>query len=362
MTQVIENVVSTLSGITDINSASSLGVSRVIFPSIPASDQQQPPPTRWPPWSPPRSAACPPGVSPPTIQTFDPNSQPILQFGLSRRGSEPGRGERLRAEHASRPMLERIAGRGQRRDRRGPTKQFQVLLNPERLRYYNLTPQQVVRGHHRSALNLPIGTIVNRSNALTFTTQNTPCRPRRKIARTLVDSGPRHLRSATSAIVRGMPVAHELRPRERQAAGAGLHPADHRLQLGRRGRQGVRDLLARTTLPAGYLLTFSNDTTGPDPGLGPGHLPRAASHRAGRRPHRAAVPGEAEHRLLRHPGHPHRAVRLADPLPAGRLLLQPRVAARADHGHRHRGRRLDRRGGERGALPRHGLQPRRSRC
>ncbi|MCX7784205.1 MAG: efflux RND transporter permease subunit, partial [Meiothermus sp.] len=81
VTQVIEGAVSSLSGITNINAFSSAGSSRVVIAFGPDTDQ--------------KSAAnqvaaqvsaavrrLPSGVNPPSVQTFDPNSQPILEFGL----------------------------------------------------------------------------------------------------------------------------------------------------------------------------------------------------------------------------------------------------------------------------------------
>jgi multidrug efflux pump subunit AcrB len=47
-------------------------------------------------------------------------------------------------------LLERVPGVANIAVDGGPTKQFQVLLSPERLRYYNLTPQQVVSPSERS--------------------------------------------------------------------------------------------------------------------------------------------------------------------------------------------------------------------
>ena len=81
VTQIIENTVSTLSGITDMNSSSSTGSSRVILQFELGTD---------------KNAAMnqvaslmatairrlPVNVTAPTVRTFDPNAQPILQFGI----------------------------------------------------------------------------------------------------------------------------------------------------------------------------------------------------------------------------------------------------------------------------------------
>ena len=68
----------------------------------------------------------------------------------------------------------------------GPSRQFEVS-QPRRLRYYNLSPSDVVNAITNSALQMPIGTIVKNNNALTFSTQNQPA-DIPQIAQTLVDS------------------------------------------------------------------------------------------------------------------------------------------------------------------------------
>ena len=89
VTQVIENVVSTVSGITDINSFSSQGISRVILTFDPTTDK----------YADANQVATavsaavrslPTNVTVPTIQTFDPNSAPVIQFGIRRPGHGSG--------------------------------------------------------------------------------------------------------------------------------------------------------------------------------------------------------------------------------------------------------------------------------
>ena len=87
VTQVIENVVSSISGITDITSRSSLGLGLSIFIFDPSTDK----------YADANQVATavsaairnlPQNITTPTIQTFDPNSAPILQFGLSGEGAD----------------------------------------------------------------------------------------------------------------------------------------------------------------------------------------------------------------------------------------------------------------------------------
>ena len=86
VTQVIENVVSSISGITDINSRSSLGLGISVFTFDPSTDK----------FADANQVATavsasirnlPQNVTAPTIQTFDPNSAPVVQFGLSGQGT-----------------------------------------------------------------------------------------------------------------------------------------------------------------------------------------------------------------------------------------------------------------------------------
>ncbi len=130
--------------------------------------------------------SLPSNVQAPTIQTFDPNSAPIIQFGLAGQGADLADVNDY-VTNTLGPNLERIDGVATVLVDGGPSRQFEVNLNPDRLRYYNLTPQDVVNAIDNSALQMPIGTIVKNNNALTFTTQNQPA-DIPQIAQTLVDS------------------------------------------------------------------------------------------------------------------------------------------------------------------------------
>jgi hydrophobic/amphiphilic exporter-1 (mainly G- bacteria), HAE1 family len=258
VTQVIENVVSTLSGITDLNSTSSIGLSRVIVAFDPNMDKN----TAANQVATLVSAAIkalPAGVTPPTIQTFDPNSQPIFQFGISGEGQDLAEVSDY-VENTLSPNLTRVSGVANVQIDGGPTKQFQVLLNPDKLRFYGITPQQVVTAITTSALNAPIGTIVSHNNALTFSTLNTPT-GLEQISRTLVDSG-RGISVDTLGSVRSAPAATNYarvngKP---QVLVSILRTTDANSVA---VVDNVRKVLAGTILPKGYLLTVSNDTTGP---------------------------------------------------------------------------------------------------
>ncbi len=258
VTQLVENLVSTLSNITDLNSSSSVGLSRVIISFDPSVDRNNAANQV----SSLLSAAIrslPPGVNPPSIRTFDPNSQPILQFGLSGGGSSLAEVNDY-VQNSLAPLLERIPGVANIGVDGGPSKQFQVLLSQERLRYFNLSPQQVSAAITASALSQPIGTIVTRGTALSFTTQNSPANFA-EVGDILVDS-------AHGLRVRDLGVVRESPSPTNYARVNGEPQVLVSLQRTSDSNsvavvKGVRELLARTTLPGGYKIAISNDTTGP---------------------------------------------------------------------------------------------------
>jgi HAE1 family hydrophobic/amphiphilic exporter-1 len=258
VTQAIENVVSSISGITDVNSRSSLGLGISVFTFDPSTDK----------YADANQVATavsasvgtlPKNVTPPTIQTFDPNSAPVLQFGLS------GQGVNLAdvsdyVQNILGPSIERVDGVATVLTDGAPTKQFTVLLNPDKLRYYNLRAQDVVNAISGSALNMPIGTIVKNKNDLTFQTQNQPA-DLHQISRTLVDStrgifvdqvGAVWANPAASDYARVNGKPEVLISIQRTTDSNAVAVVDK-----------VKALLQSTTLPTGWDLHYSNDTTEP---------------------------------------------------------------------------------------------------
>jgi HAE1 family hydrophobic/amphiphilic exporter-1 len=258
VTQLIENVVSTISGITDINSFSSQGVSRVILTFDPSTDK----------YADANQVATavsaavrslPSTVTAPTIQTFDPNSAPVIQFGIAGQGTDLADVNDY-VTNVLGPSLERIDGVATVLTDGGPSKQFEVLLNPDRLRYYNLTPQDVVNAISNSALQMPIGTIVKNNNALTFSTQNQPT-DISQISQTLVDSS-RGIRVDQIGSVWGTPAATDYaRVNGKPEVLVSVQKTTDANAVA--VAAAVRKTLSSTTLPAGYGITISNDTTGP---------------------------------------------------------------------------------------------------
>ena len=133
-------------------------------------------------------------------------------------------------------------------------------MNPDKLRYYGITPTQVVNAISGSALNMPIGTINKNNNALTFSTQNTPS-DLGQIATTLVDSQ-RGITVAQVGSVRDTPAsANYVRVNGQPQVLISIQRTTDSNSVA--VVKNVRAALEKTTLPTGYVLTYSNDTTGP---------------------------------------------------------------------------------------------------
>ncbi|MGO8695390.1 MAG: efflux RND transporter permease subunit [Rectinemataceae bacterium] len=258
VTQEIEDAVSTLNGITDINSTSSTGMSQVLMSfdmsTDQASDANQVASLV--------SAALqrlPQGVNSPIVQTFNPSSIPVLQFGIS--GSRASLEEvSLYVTNELTPLLQRIPGVANVQVDGGPSRQFQVLLNPDRLQSFDLTPQQVVAAVTGSAINQPIGTINSHDNVLTFATQNVPA-DTQSVADTLVDPA-RNTRVSDIAVVRDLPVSTDYaRVNGRPVVLVSIQQTTSANAVA--VVRNVKELLHDTKLPAGYEISFSNDTTAP---------------------------------------------------------------------------------------------------
>jgi HAE1 family hydrophobic/amphiphilic exporter-1 len=258
VTQVVESSVSSLSGLNTIASTSSSGSSRVTLTFDGGVDQN--------------AAAnqvaalvgaltrrLPTGVTPPSVRTFDANSQPILEFGVSG-GTHSLTDVQDYVTNVLVPSLERLGGVANVTVSGGPSRQFNVNLDPAKLAYYNLNAQQVTTAITAAAINQPIGTITRGADTLTFSTENVP-ENSDQIAQIMVD--PTHgvrvsdlaqvedSSSATGYVrVNGLPVVLVAIQQTQNSNAVGVAAA-------------VRAQLKRTQLPAGYSVTVSNDATAP---------------------------------------------------------------------------------------------------
>jgi HAE1 family hydrophobic/amphiphilic exporter-1 len=258
VTQLIENQVSTLSNITDMNSTSSVGQSRVSI-SFDAGVNKDAVVNQVAALVAGVSRRLPTNATAPTVQSFNANSEPVLQFGVSG-GELPLRDVADFVQNSLVPSLQRVPGVANVSVDGAPSRQFQVLLDPSRLRYYGLSSQQVTTAISGSAVNQSIGTITSQGSSISYSTRNVPS-DTEGIERILVDSARgvmvRDLGSVRDATVKsnfarvnGQPVV--LVSVQRTTDSNSIAVVD-----------GVKTLLKKTQLPQGYSLTVSNDSTGP---------------------------------------------------------------------------------------------------
>jgi HAE1 family hydrophobic/amphiphilic exporter-1 len=257
VTQVIENAVSTTAGITDINSSSSIGSSRVTVAFDLSTDKnvvlQQ-------------VAALvnaavrrlPTGIQAPVVRSFDANSQPVIQFGISGGGAALTEVSDY-VQDSLAPLLERVAGVANISFNGAPARQFQVLLDPVKLRFHSLNPSQVVSAIVGDAFNQPIGTITRSNTALTFATQNTPA-DTESIRRILVDS-------ARGIAVRDLGAVRDVAADQDYARVDGVPVVLVSIQRTTDSNSvavvdGVKKALGAMQLPTGYKVMMGVDSTG----------------------------------------------------------------------------------------------------
>jgi len=257
VTQVVESAVSTVGGITSINSNSGTGSSRVILQFGPDTNQAaianavaaQVASLR----------GLPGDASTPLVRTFDPNAQPILEMGVTAPGANMN-DVYAYANNILVPALQLVPGVANVSVTGGSQLEYQVLLDPAKLSYYNLSPQQVSSAIGSSIVSQPIGSITRQNDVLTFATQTQPSNVA-DIAGMVVDSS-RNIRVQDLGRVQTASIASNYtrvngQPAVllsvQQAAGSNAVAV----------ASGVRSYLASTTLPTGYHITISNDTTGP---------------------------------------------------------------------------------------------------
>ncbi|RIH87034.1 efflux RND transporter permease subunit [Calidithermus roseus] len=258
VTQVIEGAVSSLSGISSISSSSSAGSSRVVVSFGPDTDQ--------------KSAAnqvaaqvsaavrrLPNGVNPPSVQSFDPNAQPILEFSLIGGGASLEEVYEY-AQNILVPALQRISGVANVSLTGGPSREFQVLLDPSRLAYYNLTPQQVTQAINSASVDQPIGTLSQGGDALNFATRSVPS-SLEQVSQILVDSSRGVRVGDLGSVQEKYSVDNYVRVNQQPAVLVSVQQTSGSNAVA--VAEAVRRLIEQTQLPAGYKVTFSNNTTLP---------------------------------------------------------------------------------------------------
>jgi len=111
----------------------------------------------------------PDDVTEPMIFAFDPSTQPILYFAVT--SSLHGQAElRYISEHDIEPRLERIPGVASAFTNGGMRREIKILVDPSRLRAYNLSIQQVSAALQQNNLQVPSGWIENDQQEFTIQT------------------------------------------------------------------------------------------------------------------------------------------------------------------------------------------------
>ncbi|GGR17823.1 efflux RND transporter permease subunit [Deinococcus ruber] len=258
VTQVIESAVAQVTGVSSMSSSSDAGSSRVTLQFADGTDQNA---AVNQVASLVASAArrLPTGAGTPSVRTFNPNASAILEFGVSG-GTASLSDVYDYAQNVLTPALQRVDGVANVTLSGGQSRQVQVLLEPNKLSYYGISPTSVSSAISSSSVNSSIGSITQASNTLTYTTNST-LTTLAGIGNVLVDSargihvsdlGTVQSSSTSSSYTRvnGLPVV--LISVQQTSGSNAVAVVD-----------GVKTLMNGTKLPTAYTLTYSNDTTGP---------------------------------------------------------------------------------------------------
>ncbi len=168
ITDKIEEAVNTISGIDELRSTSSEGVSQVIISFLLEKDAD--------------IAAqevrdrvnrvlplLPKTIEQPTVEKFDPDAAPVLTLAVS--ADKPLRDITEYADKTLRRQLESVNGVGQVVVVGGRARQINVSLDADRLRAYNLTVTDVSRALQTQNAEIPGGRVEQGATALTLRTR-----------------------------------------------------------------------------------------------------------------------------------------------------------------------------------------------
>ena len=138
-------------------------------------------------------------ASRPTVQKFDPDEEPILNIALVAPGVDLVTVQAY-AEDVLQPQLQRVEGVADVSVIGPAEREIQVLLDPDRLSLYDLTPQAVSGAISASAVNLPAGSVVLQGSRVLLTGRAVP-ETLAEVSAILIDSS-RGLRVSDVATVR----------------------------------------------------------------------------------------------------------------------------------------------------------------
>src|SRR5207245_2893038 len=168
ITDKSEEAVNTISGIDELRSASSEGISQVIISFVLEKDTDV--------------AAqevrdkvnsvlplLPKTIQQPRVDKFDPDAAPVLSLALS--ATKPVRDITEYADKVLRRQLESVNGVGQVLILGGRQRQITVWLDADRLRAYNLTVTDVARALQAQNIEIPGGRVDQGPQSLTLRTR-----------------------------------------------------------------------------------------------------------------------------------------------------------------------------------------------
>jgi HAE1 family hydrophobic/amphiphilic exporter-1 len=164
----IEEAVNTISGIDELRSTSSEGVSTVIVSFLlekdvdVASQEVRDRVNRVLP-------LLPRNIDQPTVEKFDPDSAPVMTLAVS--ADKPIRDITEYADKTLRRQLESVNGVGQVVVAGGRQRQVNVLLDPARLQAHNLTVTDVSRALQAQNAEIPGGRVEAGSTQMTLRTR-----------------------------------------------------------------------------------------------------------------------------------------------------------------------------------------------
>ena len=260
ITDKIEEAVNTISGIDELRSVSSEGISQVmisflldkntdvaaqevrdkvngVLPQLPKTIQQ------------------------PRVDRFDPDAAPVLSLALS--ASQPVRDITEYADKVLRRQLESVNGVGQVLVLGGRQRQINVWLDADRLRGYNLTVNDVARALQSQNIEIPGGRVDQGPQSVTLRTRGR--------IRTVAEFNDIVVREKDGHPVRISEVARvedgEAEPETiANVNGAGTVLLQVRRQSGTNTVEVVSEVKRRlqevkATLPAGYNLRLVRDTS-----------------------------------------------------------------------------------------------------
>src|SRR5215510_8387938 len=168
VTDKIEEAVNTISGIDELRSTSSEGVSIVMIAflldkdsDVAAQEVRDKVNSVLP--------QLPRTIQQPRVDKFDPDASPVLSIALT--ANKPVREVTEYADKVIRRQLESVSGVGQVLVLGGRQRQINVWLDADRLRAYNLTVNDVSRALQAQNIEIPGGRIDQGSQSVTLRTQ-----------------------------------------------------------------------------------------------------------------------------------------------------------------------------------------------